>query len=78
MIAFSRVIEDNIENDFDFRPVQGFDHVAKLIHRPQRIVSRAVGLMRREERDRSVTPVVNQARRAILGIELKYGKKFDS
>ena len=35
VVAFGRVIEYDIENDFDSRPVQSFDHVAKLVDRPE-------------------------------------------
>ena len=34
VVAFGGVIEDDVENDFDIRPVQGFDHVPKLVDRP--------------------------------------------
>ena len=35
-------------------------------------------LMRRKERDRCITPVIDKSRRAILGIELKDGQQFHS
>ena len=35
VVAFGRVIEYDIENDFDSRPVQSFDHVAKLVYRAE-------------------------------------------
>ena len=44
MVAFRGVIEHDVENDLDSRPVQRFDHVAKLVHRSQRILPRAIGL----------------------------------
>ena len=43
---FGRVIEDDVENDLDARAVQRLDHVAKLVDGPERILPRAVGLMR--------------------------------
>ena len=43
---------------------------------PERILPRAVRLMRRKERDRRIAPVVDLARRTILGIELKYRQQF--
>ena len=45
---------------------------------PSGILPRAVRLMRCEERDGRVTPIVNATWRAILRIKLKHGKKFDS
>ena len=44
---------------------------------PERIPARAVGLVRREERDRRVAPVVDLARRAVLGIELEHRQQLD-
>ena len=49
VIAFGRVIEHDVENDLDAGPVQRLDHVAKLVHRAQRILARAVRLVRGEE-----------------------------
>src|SRR5580692_281050 len=49
LIALRRVIENYVENDLDTRPVQGLHHVAKFIHRAERILARAVALMWREE-----------------------------
>jgi hypothetical protein len=37
VVTFGRVVKHHIENDFDARLVQGFDHVAKLVDRPQGI-----------------------------------------
>ena len=71
LVAFGGVVEDHIENDLDAGPVQRLDHVAKLIERPERVLARAVGLVRREEGNRRITPVVDAARRAILGVELE-------
>ena len=44
MVAFRGVVEDDIENDLDAGPMQRLDHVAKLVHRAERILARAVGL----------------------------------
>jgi hypothetical protein len=71
------VIEDNVQDDFDFRPMQSLHHIAELIDRTPRIVPGAIACMRRKERYRRVTPIVHPALWTILGIELKYGKKFD-
>src|ERR1700756_2735722 len=78
VITFRCMIENNVKDYLDSRSMQSLDHVAKLVRRPQGILPRAVRLVRCEERDRCVTPVVNTTWRAILGIELEYGKKFNS
>src|SRR6185369_672357 len=51
--------------------------VAKLIERPERILPRAVGLMRRKEGNRRITPVIDAARRTILRVELKHRQQLD-
>ena len=60
MVAFGGVVEDDVEDDLDAGAVQRLDHVAELVDRPERILARAVRLVRREERDRRVAPVVDQ------------------
>ena len=57
--------------------MERLDHVAKLVERPERVLARAVGRVRREEGDRRVAPVVRLAGRAILGVELKDGQQLD-
>ena len=49
MVAFGGVVEDDVENDFDARAVQRLDHVAKFVDRTQRILPRAVRLVRCKE-----------------------------
>ena len=44
---------------------------------PSGVAARAVGRVRREERDRLVTPVVDQPRRASLGVEREHRQQFD-
>src|SRR5678815_2503689 len=44
LIAFGCVVEDNVENDFDTRPVQRLDHIPELVERPKWILPRAVSL----------------------------------
>ena len=56
MVAFRGVVEHHVQNDLDPRPVQCFDHVAKLVHCPQWILPRAVGLVRRKERNSVHSP----------------------
>src|SRR6266404_3388637 len=77
MIAFGGVIENDVENNADVRPVQRLNHVAKLVHRPYRVLTRAIGPMRRKKRNRCITPVVNQPNGCVLRIELEYGHQFD-
>src|SRR5262249_1988593 len=77
VVAFGGVIEDNVENDLYARPVQRFNHVAKFVDRAERIPTRTVTLVRGEERDGRVSPVVDPPGRGILGIELKYRQQFD-
>src|ERR1700752_2367233 len=59
--AFRSVIEHDVENDLDARTVEGLDHVAKLIYRTDWILTRAVCLVRREERNWLVAPIIDQA-----------------
>src|SRR5262249_12468888 len=77
VVPFGGVIEDNVENDLDTRPMQCLHHVAKLVDRAERVLTRAIALMRREERDRRVSPIVDPSRRGILSVELKHGQQFD-
>src|SRR5678809_410749 len=56
--------------------MQSLHHISELFDRAERILPRAVGLMRREERNRCVAPVVDHAGRAILRIELKHGQQL--
>ena len=76
VVAFGGVVEHDVEDDLDARPVQRLDHVAELVHRAERIPARAVGLVRREERDRRIAPVVDLARRAVLGVELEHRQQL--
>ncbi len=76
VIALGGVVEDDIENDLEARPVQRLDHVAKLVHRAERILARAVGLMGREERHRRIAPVVDAAARGVLRVELEHRQQF--
>ena len=77
LIALGGVVEHHVENDLDAGPVQRLDHVAELVHRAERVLARAVRLVRREERDRRVAPVVDLARRTVLGVELEHRQQFD-
>src|SRR4051812_48400144 len=66
--AFSGVIEYYVENNFDPGPVQRFDHVTKFDYRAYRIFSRTISLVRRKERNRGVTPIVDSSWPAVLGV----------
>ena len=44
---------------------------------PERVLARAVCLMRRKERNRRIAPIVDASRRRILRIELKHRQQFD-
>src|SRR6185437_11653710 len=59
VITLRCVIEDNVEDDFDPCSMQSLDHITELVDRSERILTRTVGTVRGEERDRSVTPVVD-------------------
>ena len=71
------MIEYHVEYHFNTSPVQRFDHVPKLVNGPEWILPRAIRLMRREERNGRVAPIVTQPARRILRIELKNRKQFD-
>ena len=77
MVAFGGMVEDHVENDLDPGAMQCLNHVAELIHRAERVLPRAVCLVRCKERDRRVTPVIDQPGRSILRIELKHRHQFD-
>ena len=77
LVAFGGVVEDDVENHLDARPVQRLDHVAELVDRAERILPRAVGLMRREERDRLIAPVVHEPGGAGQRVELEDRQQFD-
>ena len=77
VVALGGVVEHHVEDDLDARPVEGLHHVAELVHRAERVAARAVGRVRREEGDRLVTPVVDQPRRAGLGVEREHRQQFD-
>ena len=75
VIALRGVIEHDVEDHLEARPVQRLHHVTELVDRTQRISTRAVRLVGREERDRLVAPVVDPVRRA-LGVELEHRQQL--
>src|SRR6516225_1856246 len=78
VIPFRSVVEDHIEDDLDSGPVQRLDHVAKLFDRTDPIPARAVSLVRCEEGDRRIAPVVDESSRAILRIKLEDWQQLNS
>ena len=77
MAPFRRVVVDDVEDHLDARAVQRLDEVAELVDRAQRVTPRAVAGVRSEEGDRRIAPVVDQARRGIVRIELEHGQQLD-
>ena len=78
MVAFGRVIEDDIQDDLDARSVKTLDHIAKLVNGTWRVLPGAIRLMRCKEGDGRIAPIVDQTWGAVLRVELKHGEKFDS
>jgi hypothetical protein len=39
MVPFGRVVEHDVENDFDPGSMQGLDHIAELVDRSHRILT---------------------------------------
>src|SRR5262249_40873527 len=79
VVTLCRVIEHDIENDLDAGAMQRLHHVAKLVDGPERILPCAVRLMRREERQRLIAPVVHASvtRRHGLRVELKHWQELE-
>ena len=61
-VAFGRVVEHDVENDFDAGGVQLADHLLELPDLVARLVALHVAAVRREEGHRVVAPVVRAAR----------------
>jgi hypothetical protein len=76
LIALGGVVEHDVEDDLGAGPVQRLDHVAELVHRAERIFARAARLVRREERDRRIAPIVDLAGRTIPGVELEHRQQL--
>jgi hypothetical protein len=49
MVTFGGVVEHNVENHLYTCPVQRLNHVAELVQRTERVLARAVRLVRRKE-----------------------------
>ena len=72
-----RVVVHDIEDDLDIGAVQGLDHIAEFIHRPQHVTAGAVWAVWREEGDGLIAPVVGQRRGGGVGVELMDRQQFD-
>ena len=70
------VIEHDVENHLDAGAMQRLDHVPELVERAERVAARAVGLVRRKEGHRLVSPIVGPSARRVEGIELKHWQQF--
>ena len=63
-VALGGVVVDHVEDDLDARRVQRLDHRLELADLLAALPGRAVAVVRGEEADRVVAPVVGQARAA--------------
>ena len=79
MVAFGGVVVDHVQDHFDAGPVQGADHGLEVLDLLAGVAGGAVGVLRREEADGVVAPVVVQAlvlQGAVID-ELVHGHQFD-
>ena len=79
-VAFGRVVEHDVENDFDAGGVELADHLFELPHLVARLVAGHVAAVRREEGHGVVAPVVRAARFGAVGLfdrELVDGHQLD-
>ena len=60
MVAFGRMVVDHIENDFDARFVQAFDHLLEFLHLLAGLPAGGVLVVRRQIADRIVAPIIPQ------------------
>ncbi len=70
VVTFCRVVENDVQDHFHARIVQRANHLAKLVVRL--VVRRSIGVMRSEEIQRHVTPVVS-----FLRVILVHRHEFD-
>ena len=71
LITFCRVVVDHIQDHLDSCFVKGFDHVPELVQGAELVLAGAVPAVRCKEGHWRIAPIVDQALRAILLIELK-------
>ena len=79
MVALGGVVEDHVEEDLDVRLVQVLHHLLELLHLLAPLAARGILVVRGEEADRVVPPVVAQPLvDQLLGVdELVDGEKLD-
>jgi hypothetical protein len=70
------MVEDDVENDLEARSVERLDHVAKLVDGAERIPRCAVALVGRKERHGRIAPVVHQAWRGVVRVELEHRQEL--
>src|SRR5690349_6875916 len=75
MVAFRRMVENDVEDDLNPGAMECLHHIAELICWAERVLTRTVCVVHGKERDRRVTPVVHQRGRSILWVELKEDRK---
>src|SRR5206468_2457315 len=61
MVAFGRMVVDDIENDFDARFVQTFDHLLEFLHLLAGLPACGILIVRRQIADRIVAPIIPQS-----------------
>ena len=69
LVSFARVIEHDIENDFDTRLVQGFYHLLELEHLGAWLFGMSVAAMRCKEGQRVVAPVIGPLWRIAVHVQ---------
>src|SRR5260370_7944795 len=70
------MVVDDIEDQLGASAVQRLDEIAELIDGTEGVLSRTVAGVRSEERHRGIPPVVDQARRTVLLVELEHRKQL--
>ena len=60
VVALGGVVVDHVQDDLDARVVQRLDHGLELAHLLAELAGRGVAVVRRQEADRVVAPVVRQ------------------
>ena len=79
VVAFSGVVVDDVEDDLDAGRVQRAHHALELLHLLAEIAARRIGVVRREEPDGVVAPVVREPTvdEVLVVHELVHGHEFD-
>src|SRR5260370_29247560 len=70
------MVVDDIEDHLDARAVKRLDEIAELIDGAEGVLSRTVAGVRSEERHRRIPPIVDQAPRTALLVELEHGEQL--